>query len=231
MSTESKARRMRDRGEDVAGYLADHPDFFLQHEALLCKLRIPHASGQAVSLLERQVQLLRDQLDASNERLQQLIEIARENEALADRIHHLTLALIECRSYSELATLLNEELFVHFQADAVELRLFSPSDLDPAPGLPKERLSLASKFRAFLDNGDPFCGALDSYQLNDIFGPAAETIGSTALLPLRGPGRYGFLAIGSRSPERFGPGKGTLFLRRLSEMVSQCLHMIPLPGV
>lgn len=230
MSNKSLKHNM-DMSKIVGDYLTDNPDFFLRHEELLSKLRIPHPSGQAVSLLERQVQVLREQLDGCNERQRQLIEIARENENLADRMHHLTLSLIGCHSFEEVVSALNDELFSHFQADAVELRLFSRSELDQPASTPADNPAVIAKLKAFLDNGRPLCGNLDPNQLSFIFGPSAESIRSTALVPLRCNDAYGVLAIGSRFEERFSAGKGTLFLNRLSELVSRFLQKVSLPGV
>ncbi|MBU0499731.1 MAG: DUF484 family protein [Gammaproteobacteria bacterium] len=215
----------------VADYLLENPDFFVRNEDLLSRLRIPHPSGQAVSLLERQVHVLREQLEGCNLRLHQMIEIARENEILADRIQHLTLALIPCQGLEEMLSALNDELFDHFQADAVELRLFSRGELDPPASMPSDKQAVIAKLKAFLDDGRPLCGNLDPSQLAFIFGPIADNVRSTALVPLRCNDAYGILAIGSRSDERFNTGKGTLFLSRLSELVSRFLQKVSLPGV
>lgn len=231
MSGGSQPKQPLEISKDVADYLLENPDFFLHHEDLLSKLRIPHPSGQAVSLLERQVHVLREQLEGCNARLHQMIEIARENEMLADRIHHLTLALIPCQSFEEILSALNDELFDHFQADAVELRLFSRGELDPPSSMPLEKQAVVLKLKSFLDNGRPLCGNLDPSQLGYIFGPIADNVRSTALVPLRCNDAYGILAIGSRSDERFSAGKGTLFLTRLSELVSHFLRKVSLPGV
>ena len=231
MSAETESFDSDDQTKIVVDYLSNNPDFFIRHEELLAKLEIPHDSGQAVSLVERQVQVLREQLDTCNTRLQDLVEIARDNESLTDRIHQLTLSLIGAASFDEVITALQDGLFDFFQADAVEVRLFSAGELDASSSIPADKQSVLGKLKGFLDKGRPVCGQLDPSQLEYIFGPLAESTKSTAIIPIHHNDTYGILAIGSRSEDRFAPGKGTLFLGRLGEMVSRSLQMVSLPGV
>ena len=75
----------------IHDYLADNPDFFVRHADLLSALKLPHSSGAAVSLVERQVSVLR-QKDLKHEReLKELLEVAHANDALSAKIHCLTL--------------------------------------------------------------------------------------------------------------------------------------------
>jgi len=231
MSAETEPLQSDNLSQTVIDYLSENPDFFNQHEELLIDLKIPHPSGQAVSLLERQVHVLRDQLNSRNTQLNGLIEVARDNEALTDRMHLLTLSLIGASSFDEVITALQDGLFDHFQADAVELRLFSAGELDATASMPAEKQAVIGKLKEFLDNGRPVCGLLDPHQLEYIFGSLAESTRSSAIIPIHSNDTYGILAIGSRSEERFSTGKGTLFLSRLGEMVSRSLETVSLPGI
>ncbi len=215
--------------QDVVEYLRDHPDFFLDHAEVLVELRIPHDSGQAVSLVERQVQVLRNQLSHCQSDLAHLVAVARENESLSGRMHQLTTALVVADTFEELITVLQDELFDHFQADAVEMRLFSSLELEAEGN--SAGAALIARLRAFWDSGKPVCGNLDSPQLEFIFGPLAETVASTAIVPIRSDESLGILAIGSRSPDRFVSDKGTLFLTRLAEIINACLRRVSLPGL
>jgi uncharacterized protein YigA (DUF484 family) len=85
----------------VADYLAEHPDFLHDHPDLLAELLIPHATGSAVSLIERQVQVLRDKHAIAQRQLHQLIEVARDNDRLAERMHQLALALLDCTTLAD----------------------------------------------------------------------------------------------------------------------------------
>ena len=82
-----------EREERIAAYIIAHPDFFNRHPDALAAIDIPHPTGDAVSLIERQVRTLRDQTADYRRQLEDLIGVARENDALAKRLHRLTLAL------------------------------------------------------------------------------------------------------------------------------------------
>lgn len=212
----------------VLDYLKAHPDFFVHYEDLLTELRIPHASGEAVSLVERQVQLLRERLGDCNQQLEDLVAVARDNELLGDRMHRLIVALVGADTFEELIGALQDELFDQFQADAVELRLFSTGELELADS---PDAAVMAQVARFLGAGEPACGRLERPQLEFIFGPLANSIQSSAILPLRDEHCTGILAIGSRNPERFSADKGVLFLKRLAELLNQCLRRVSLPGL
>jgi len=218
-----------DDEQAIVAYLADHPDFFERHLGLLRELQLPHpTNGQAISLLERQVMTLRTQAQQYRAQLEDLIQVARENERLNKQLHVLTLALIETGTLDEVFNTLQDELRSQFQADAVELRLFSAADLDKAVN---EGEPGPAMFRDFMDRGKPKCGMLKEPQLVFLFGSQAGDTGSVALVPIAGERAIGILAIGSRDPNRFHPGKGTEFLRRLGEVVSRTLQVLAEPGV
>jgi len=217
----------------VEAYLADHPDFFLGRDALLSRLHLTHPdSGEAISLIERQVLLLREDNERLSAQLRELLEVARDNEQLTERLHHLTLSLIDAATFEEVVDVLEDVLHDHFRADAVELRLFSALELEQQlanesqSGKPAE----AAKFREFLERGSPLCGHLGAEQLAFLFSTLADAIGSAALIPVRGEGIVGVLAIGSRDPERFHAGMGTHFLSRLGDIVSRTLQVVSVPG-
>jgi uncharacterized protein YigA (DUF484 family) len=215
-----------DREEQIAAYIIDHPDFFNRHPDALAAIDIPHPTGDAVSLIERQVRTLRDQAANYRGQLEELITVARENDALAKRLHRLTLALIETRSFDEVLNTLQDELREQFKADAVEMKLFASDQLnahahEPGPAL----------FKDFIRRGRPNCGRLDQQKLEYLFGSQAGETGSAALIPLTAPPLAGVLAIGSRDPERFNEGKSVDFLQRLAEVVSATLQAASSPGV
>ena len=214
---------------EITRYLRQHPDFFLRHPGLLTELKIPHASGRAVSLVERQVETLRNQLQDYQQQLDELVKVAKENDALQSRMQRLTLELIDAATFEEVLTALEDELHDSFQADAVELRLFSASQLSEhvADDLPEH----STVFENFFKQERPICGPLAPGQLDYLFGAEADEIASAALIPLHSDGVLGLLAIGSRDPLRFVPQQGTVFLSRLGEIISHTLKAVSLPGV
>ena len=215
-----------EREEQIADYLINHPDFFERHPDALAAIDIPHPTGNAVSLIERQVRTLREQSTTYLGQLEELVTVARENDALAKRLHRLTLALIETETFDEVLNTLQDELREQFKADAVEMKLFASEQLDAHAHEAGPAL-----FRDFLKRARPNCGQLEKAQLEYLFGPQAGETGSAALIPLTAPPMAGVLAIGSRDPERFHQGKSVDFLQRLAEVVSTKLQSASSPGV
>lgn len=213
----------------VADYLSEHPDFFLRHPTLLGEIEIPHESGAAVSLIERQVETLRKHLKESRHQLKEVMEVARHNHSLQERMHRLTLELIDAATFDEVLNALEDELHDDFKADAMELRLFSSSRIDEH--LEDTLNEQAATFQQFFSQNKPICGQLDPHQLNYIFGTESDRIASTALIPLKSEGVLGLLAIGSVDPKRFGPHHGTEFLTHLGEIISRTLQAVSLPGI
>jgi len=131
MSTQAKAEFVDEELSEstVHDYLAEHPDFFERHGALLGSLRLPHVAGGAVSLVERQVSVLR-QKDLKLERqLKELLEVARANDGLAEKIHRLALALIAADDLGSTLTIIEESLRTAFDANQSILVLFGNPEL------------------------------------------------------------------------------------------------------
>jgi uncharacterized protein YigA (DUF484 family) len=213
----------------VHDYLADNPDFFERHSDLLGKLRLPHSSGAAVSLVERQVTLLR-QKDLKHERkLKELLEVARANDALAGKIHRLTLNLLASESLADTLSGLEQALRADFDADQSILILFG--DPDDFADLRAGRFFRALRrddealraFDTFLKGQGPRCGQIRDSQRDFLFGKETDEIGSAALVPLGEQSGTGFLAIGSADADRFHPGMSIEFLGRLGELVAGAL--------
>lgn len=209
----------------VADYLLNHPDFLARHPEVMAELELPHETGAAVSLVERQIRVLREQAQNYRRQLRELVEVARENDQLGRRLHRLTLALIEADGFDELVNILQDELRDQFKADAVELKLFAADELQAHAAEPGPAL-----FREFMTKGKPSCGRLEKAQLDYLFGSQGGETGSAALIPLRTHNLMGVLAIGSRDANRFSAGKGIDFLIRLGELVECSLQAVSSPG-
>jgi len=209
----------------VAEYLRTHPDFFDRQPGLLAELRIPHASGGTVSLIERQVQVLRDQNRQYKRKLIELVEIGRENDQLHASLYRLTMALMRASGTEARLQALRVHLADDFRAEAIALRLvelpagaaadwigpFTPED--------RERDCLAGLFKT----GRPLVGQLKPELLDFLFGDGAGALGSAALIPLGEDARRGLLAIGKTNPEGYHPGMDVQFLTHLGELVACAL--------
>ena len=232
MSTQRKTEFTDEAlSEDVIhDYLVKNPDFFERHAELLGTLKLPHRSGAAVSLVERQVSVLR-QKDLKHERkLKELLEVARANDSLSGKIHRLTLRLLSSADLISTLRNLEEALRADFDANQSILVLFGNadhfSDIDVGRffvAVAKNDEALKS-FDTFLQGSGPRCGQIRDAQRDFLFGKETDEIGSAALIPLGTNAELGFLAIGSSESDRFHPGMSIDFLRRLGELVTEALR-------
>lgn len=215
---------------DIAAYLQANPDFFERHGTLLNTLRLPHnAGGAAVSLVERQVLMLRQRNLKLERKLKDLVDVARSNDALAARIHSLALRMLSAPDQSGVVRVLEEQLRVSFSADDAVLVIFKA----PVGGAESGRFlrvvarddALIAPFRTFLEASTPRCGQIRDAQRDFLFGPGTVEIGSAALVPLGHGAEVGFLAIGNRDSDHFHPGMSIEFLARLGELVSCALRI------
>ena len=215
----------------VAQYLQTYPDFFERNSALLARLRLPHArnSGQTVSLVERQVDVLRERNQALERKLKELIDVARANEVLTDKIHRFDRRLIRARTQAETVAAIEASLREDFEAMHAVLVLFTaPSpELVALEGrflrvLPREHQDM-KMFETFLASAKPRCGQVRDVQRDYLFGAGNIEIGSVALAPLGPNAALGFLAIGSSDSDRFHPTMSTDFLGRIGDHIREAL--------
>jgi uncharacterized protein len=231
MSTQRKPEFMEDElTEDaVHDYLEANPDFFENHGDLLSSLRLPHVSGVAVSLVERQVSVLRQKDLKLERKLKELIDVARVNDALATKMHQLTLHLLAASDISETLEAIEAALRTGFNADLSVLVLFGDPEAfkDVSVGRffkPVKRDTESLKaFATFLKGNSPRCGQVRDSQRDFLFGKETDEVGSAALVPLGKKSEIGFLAIGSADADRFHPGMSMDFLSRLGGLVAEAL--------
>ncbi len=232
MSTQPEPDYVDEQLSDQAvhDFLEDHPDFFERHPALLSRLRLPHATGGgAVSLVERQVSVLR-QKDVKLERqLKELLSVARENDLLAAKIHELSLHLLGASTLDATVHALEEAMRAAFSADHAVLVLFadpeSVADIDAGRffrAIQRDDPAL-KPFSTFLDANSPRCGTARDSQLDFLFHGDAADVGSVALLPLGEQCRVGFMGVGSVDADRFHPGLSLDFLSRVGDLVAASL--------
>lgn len=215
----------------VAEYLQRSPEFFERNSQLLDKLRLPHrrAGGSTVSLVERQVEVLRERNVQLEHKLKELIEVARSNDALAERIHRLSQRLIRAHGTGATVQAIEASLREDFEAGEAVLVAF----IQPTPELAREAgrfLRLVKRedadmkmFDSLFQSGKPRCGLIRDTQRDYLFGKDTVEIGSAALAPLGTKGSLGLLAIGASDAQRFTPGMSTEFLTRIGEIVSVAL--------
>ncbi len=206
---------------EVLEYLRAHPDFLVRNPQALEFLEVPHACGGAVSLVEYQTGVLRDQTRELRARVQELIVVARGNEDLARRVHELTLELLDCRALDETLCRIYSALRDGFGVEWPSLRLLRAprGAADRALGEFGDAEHGAELLAGVLEAGKPLCGRVGAQQAEYLFGEAAGDVRSAAMVALGAPRPFGVLALGSGDAQRFHPGMGTVFLRQLGDVV------------
>jgi len=225
----------------VEDFLREHPDYFTTHSALLAELTIPHVAGKAVSLIERQVDVLREQNHRYRKQLQELIQIARDNDRLVDHLQNLTLGLIDVDDVYQKLILLQNSLQHDLNVDAATLCIYPAWRGIVPQDQPREFLEITeiegdgplAGISKSLRNGDPVCGRLRPDQLALLFPAHAAQVRSAALVPLAASPPFApevqlgaILAIGSRRGDRFYAEMGTMFLKYLGHLMSRVLHPV-----
>jgi uncharacterized protein len=214
--------------EAIEAYLRRHPDFFERHPALLLGLRVPHRTGgAAVSLVERQVAMLRQRSSQLERQLKDLVAVAKLNDALVEKSHQLALKLMASQGLAQSLVLVETSLREDFLAERAAMVLFADADIPaPAGGFVKvfHREDPALRpFSAFIRGARPRCGIIRDRQKELLFERDAEQLSSAAMVPLGDGGKLGFLVIGSRDPDHFHPTKRLDFLTRLGGLISVAL--------
>ena len=207
--------------EAIIAYLLDHPDFFAEHDDLLVSMRVPHQRGDTVSLVERQLKLLRERNIEMRHRLSQLMDVARDNDRLFDKTRRLNLALMDAGSLEEIVIAVEDSLRQDFQVPFVSLILFSDNAMPVGRWVSSAE---AQKAIGGLIGDKTVCGALREHELNFLFGAdQGKEVGSTAIVTLNHLGLHGVLAIGSRDPQHYKSSVGTLFLNYIADVLSRLL--------
>lgn len=212
--------------QQVAAYLEQHPEFFEQHPDLLESLTLPAPDHGVVSLTMRQLELLRQRNGKLQSQLENLLDIARDNDALFGRMQNLTLALIDTRNVEDLFATLDSVLRECFSADYFAIRIFGEESSD----FPISQVFLshdskeAKQFAKIMERNKIKCGHPTHGQAQILFGQNAAQALSSAIIPIQIRDQRAILAIGSTDADRFHPSMGNMFLIHLGELVGRRLE-------
>lgn len=207
--------------EAVSRYLEDHPDFFQRHSDIVAKLNLRHdVPGKTTSLIERQVQVLREQNSLLQRQLRELVEVARENDVLATRLHRFALAMADSASLDDVFESAYEMLRREFKIDAVAI--LCQGEADPAFNR-SEFVGNDERLKNLLREyglGKPVCGSrFDESLIKYVFGERAAEVRSAALIALGTSAPLGMLGLGSHDAHRFHTGMGTVYLAKLGDIL------------
>lgn len=207
--------------ERVREYLKENGDFLQRNPDMLDHLHISHASGSAVSLVEKQVSVLRERNVEMRHRLNALTANARENDKLYDQTRKLVLALLEADDLDALYQAFMYSMARDFKVEHASMILFG--DRSNAGKCRMDNLETARiEIGALLKGNKPVCGVLRKEELGYLF-PDASDIGSAALMPLCSSGELGLIAVGSSDAGKYSSNMGTLFLTHIAEVIVRLL--------
>jgi uncharacterized protein YigA (DUF484 family) len=206
--------------ELVREYLKDHDDFLQRNPDMLDYLHISHASGSAVSLVEKQVGVLRERNIDMRHRLNTLTANARDNDKLYERTRGLLLQLLEADSVDALYNGFMRSMSEDFKVEHATMILFGEGDAGDCRM--ETRDSAKIEIGALLKGKKAVCGALREDELSYLF-PNASGVGSAALMPLSNGEQLGLLAVGSSDGNRYNSAMGTLFLSHIAEVIVRLL--------
>ena len=205
--------------EDVAAYLKEHPEFFEQYAEMMAEIHIPHPhGGRTIPISERQILTLREKSKQFENKLREIIQFGEDNDAISEKIHRITLALLSAKDIAAAVHAAEFNLREDFSVPHVALRVWRGVGDQPV----FQPASEATRgFTAGLAH--PHCCAQAAADTAELFGESAPLLKSFAYIGLRDGETFGLLALASEDPHRFYPEMGTLFLSRLGDIVSAAL--------
>jgi len=206
--------------------LRENPDILNRHPELLPVLEVAHQSGGAVSLIERQVEILRQQSQTQEKRLRELMDVARDNERLAQTCHRLAVDLLATHDVDDVISVVLDTFKTELSADFAVVKLFSEdADLiEQSAGLFVDANDEAlNAFKTMLQHKNTVCGKSTDEQKTYLFDDQAEKIKSVAIIPLVAGANLGLIGLGADNTQRFKSNMGTDFLSQVGELISASL--------
>ena len=210
----------------VAAYLLENPDFFADRDSLLLKIQVPHKTKGTISLVEKQLDVIRDRQKETKKKLKEFIQSAERNKAIFDKSRKLILSLISAKGSSEFFTSLENGLKRDFGSKAFSLVVF---------GKPKQINHFSSRLPAesarkyvgrLMQSKTPTLGTLGLREQDFLFQDQSEKVKSTAIFTIRDRNKkLGLLAIGSSDTEYFTPDMDTIFISFISEVLGKLLPL------
>lgn len=224
ISNEAEQRLATDL--QLISLLRENADILNRHPELLAVLEVTHQSGGAVSLIERQVEVLRQQSQAQENRLRELMDVARDNERLSQTCFRLAVDLLAAHDVDDVVSIVLDTFKTELSADFAAVKLFSEdADLiEQSAGLFVDANSDAlNVFKTMLQHKNTVCGKASEQQKSYLFADRAEKIKSMAIIPLVAGANLGLIGLGADNAQRFKSNMGTDFLSQAGELISASL--------
>ncbi|MGN8160336.1 DUF484 family protein [Salinisphaera sp. RV14] len=213
---------------EVAAYLAAHPDFLRRHPEAFEAMDVPHASGSAVSLIERQVRVLRDTNARIQSRFEELLAAARSNEERVVQLNRVARIMAGAVEVDPMIASLTRCLGDHLAVDCVYVGMQGtlPTTVDSIHPLEDDAdasRALTNVFR----RGKPICGELSATQSKALFAGGDDALmTSAAMIPLGQHDIHGAIVLASADPKRFTADMGTLFVELFGDLLTATLRRL-----
>jgi uncharacterized protein YigA (DUF484 family) len=210
----------------LVSMLRENSDILNRHPELLTVLEVTHQSGGAVSLIERQVAVLRSQLHEQEKRMLELMDVARDNERLSGIRHRLAVDLFSAHDTDEVVSNVLDTFKTELSADHAVVKLFSKDKdlIEQSAGLFVDVDDEAlMAFKTMLQHKNTVCGPSTTEQKEYLFAENADEIKSVAVVPLIAGANLGLIGLGANDARRFNSTMGTDFLSQIGELVSASL--------
>ena len=208
----------------VRNFLRDNPSFLDENPDILECLALPHNSGEAVSLVERQVGVLRDRNKEMRARLDNMLQTAHDNDQLFEKTKRLVLNLLEAKNLSTLVETVYDSLGKDFSIEFYSLTLLGDEKKLPRTMARVSTMEKANeRIGTLLGANRAVCGILREDEMTFLFGERGRNVGSVAAVPLRYDNLYGILAVGNSDPNFYKSSMGTLFLSYIAEILNRVI--------
>jgi len=209
--------------EAVRQFLKDNGDFLQRNPDLLDHLHVSHASGSAVSLVEKQVSVLRERNVDLRHKLKSLTNTARENDRLYEQTRALVVKLLEADSVAELYRAFMDSMLKGFELEFASMILYGDST-EETPYRTDTADNAKARIGHLLTGRKAVCGALRKEEFDYLFGKNGKAHhfqqgGSAAIMPLADGAQLGLIAVGSSDPNRFTSDMGSLFLAHIADVI------------
>lgn len=209
----------------VRSYLKENPDFFTTHSDLLMELNLPHGESGSISLVEKQVSILRDRNKESKKKLDTYIQTAKHNDDIFKKCQYMILGLMEASDQDTFLKNMEKGFKRDFKSNAYSLMIFgeSPRQINHFTSVVSK--ASASEYAASLIRSTkPTLGALRPAEQDFLFRHQSDKVKSAVVMSVRdGREQLALLAIGSSDPSYFRPGMGTLFIGFIADALARLI--------
>jgi uncharacterized protein YigA (DUF484 family) len=219
--TEDQKKPFSDK--EIIAFLNQNTDFFIRHPEQMEAIQVNNKNGTVTSLINHQVNVLKDRNNHLKNKLSQLITYAEENEKIMSQIFELTLQLCQISHVANVTKHFGQFVKQSFESDMFKIVMPAYENLESSQSVLciSEESEFMSIFSEFMTNNTPICGRLRKEKLSYIFGRKSEKIGSSVILPIGKNAEKGLLVFASFDESRFNPDMSTDLLSKLTHILER----------